>query len=226
LLAQTDYILVLLPKFDYMKRIVSQFTLTAVFLLATTVSSFGQKSAVDRAVNKMCDYIKKNQGNQKLETRDDVVQFFGKAFVAVCSNDLEALMAELGFEKFDKETGEKIGVQIGIKLASTCPDYMEMIKLMMGTNTPKAANESNVGISGYVESIDKSNYVVINIRNADKKVYKVYWIENFEGAEKLNNNPLIILNRNIKLRYAYKELFNSKDNTFSTEKVITSLSLD
>lgn len=204
-----------------------KYLLLSFCALFASAFSFAQKSAIDRAAIKMCDYIKKDYDTAKPISQSQLSGFFTTAFAKVCSEDLEKLMKEIGEKNFDKEAGKKLGEKIGLKLAMMCPEYMVMIRKSMESEPEKKEqSENDFSINGNVESIITTNYTYINVRDESNKVVKLVWLENFEGAEKVNNNPEKLEGKRVYLKYLHKDLYDKRNNSFRTEKVITFLSVD
>jgi hypothetical protein len=217
--------------FKFYNLAMSKIIIRLIVLLVTTHLFAQQTPKIDKASEDICKYMKDNKNKSSIKTEKDATSFFAEAFLKVCSKDIEGLLKEGGIKTFDKAGGQQLGYKIGLKLAANCPEYMEIMKPVIDSKIEETTEETasvvaNNIVVGYVKEVFTKEYTYINIKNEENKIEKLLWLENFQGAEKVENNPAMLINKRVRIEYTYKEIYNSTTNTFNNEKVITSLSLE
>lgn len=119
---------------------------------------------------------------------------------------------------------EALGQEIGFKMLETCPDtFMLFAKDLIEEelkeeNMPKEATNVS-SVSGKVVKITRDQFNVITFKGENKRVYKLFWLEYFEGQELLSD--LKDLKKNtVKFSYEDREMYDPKLEDYRTYKVI------
>lgn len=147
-----------------------------------------------------------------------------------------AAMGESGvdYDISDLNGIEKIGEQVGFKLALSCPEFMHLMgnyaeedpegfqELIDGTDDKYSSELSY----GEVLEVNSGDFVTLKILDEDGKKMTFYWFEHFDGADLLENGGVNILKKDIFVEYEILEVYSPKMEDYTNIKVIRSLMLD
>lgn len=196
----------------------------SVILFLAPLLSFSQereRDVYDTLSEKICDYLNKHT-EVKVTTQKEAEEFFSTAFVEVAMPMLERLMEKEGVESFDYEAGQAIGKKVGIKLAATCPRYMEIMRPVV-----KEANSAETGsIKGTVTEVVQDTYTYLKIKTADGTFKRVVWLTSFDDSESLNNDPQKLVGKKVDVKWTATQLFHYKSKSYAAEKVINGIKIN
>ena len=188
------------------------------------VSFCQEKNIYDTAAEKMCAYIGQHS-NQTFTTQQDAQMFFAEAFLEVCMPYIDRLLAVEDLETFDEESGKKIGVKIGMKLALMCPDYLKVMRPVMKNEINQRADEVSGTMRGTVASLLQDDYTYIRIKLDDGSLKRLVWLTYFKDAENFNNDPQQLVGKDVSVEWKEVQLYYHKSHSFSAEKIITAIKL-
>lgn len=197
--------------------------LIAIFFLAPLLSFSQEKErdVYDTLSEKICDYLNKHT-EVKVTTQKEAEEFFSNAFLEVAMPMLERLMEIEGVESFDYEAGQVIGKKVGIKLAATCPKYLEIMRPVV-----KEVNSAETGnIKGTVTEVAQDTYTYLKIKTADGTFKRVVWLTSFDESESLNNDPQKLVGKKVEIKWTATQLFHYKSKTYAAEKVINGIKIN
>jgi hypothetical protein len=78
-------------------------------------------------------------------------------------------------------------------------------------------------ISGKLVKVVSGDFTHLQIEDLKGKVERVWWLEYFDGSNKLMTDPQGQLNKLIKVNYVEREMFNSTLKDYVKIKVITGI---
>jgi len=201
-----------------------------------------QKSALDKVANAACDCINNSELDENM-TQQDAELFLGQCMAPSIMANMDALMKEMKLKEFNQETGYQIGIEVGKKLAATCPKFIEL-SIIMARNANEEVpleesydeSESDSELeSEYVEEDAEvgvvvgrfvreeggaQRYIVINVDGLEEKLLWLYW---FDGADDLLADPSFYLNREVYVEYVSFEMFDGISRSYIPVKVLVSL---
>ncbi|MFY7963695.1 MAG: hypothetical protein ACOVO1_02255 [Chitinophagaceae bacterium] len=188
--------------------------------------SFAQikKDSLVKMMSKdVCNEINKKDITGK--TIDDFEIEIGMAMIPVFTKYKKEIEEVWGVETLDSESGELIGREIGIQLAADCPSFLQLI-----LNSPDALKSAadkkkpkELKVTGTLQKINNADISYVETKDATGKVEKLYWLEYFEGANNLMNEPNKFINKKITFTYSEKEVYKSSLKDYSKIKVITGM---
>jgi hypothetical protein len=133
----------------------------------------------------------------------------------------QAELKNVGIDAFDKQSMEKLGEQIGARLALECPGFLSAM-----TQKPERLQEIVSGkevtgsISGKLLKIVPGDFTYLQVEDTKGKIEKLWWMEYFDGSTKLVTDPQNRLSKAIKVTYVEREMFNSTLSDYVKIKVI------
>ncbi len=179
-----------------------------------------EKDVYDTAAAKLCDYLNAHSP-EKIKSQKDAELLFAQGFLETCMPLVDRLLAKEGLKTFDNESGVLIGKKVGLRLAVSCPTYMEIMRPAINDELQKNDNEETGSLQGTVVQILQDGYTFLKIKTSDGTIKRMVWLIYFNEAENLNNNPQKLLNKKVELKWKALKLYYFKSNSFATEKIIT-----
>lgn len=124
---------------------------------------------------------------------------------------------DIDMKKIDKGDGEKLGRLVGLKMASNCSNFTELIS-RISSNEPESAS-----IEGTITDFISEQFVTIVIKDEDGRDQKIIWLDYFKNSEKLLQKGK---NKNVTIEYEERELYSPKFNDYIKYKVATGIRFD
>jgi hypothetical protein len=84
-----------------------------------------------------------------------------------------------------------------------------------------SAEEENKSLSGTLVKIEGQPFTYLLIRTKTGKMEKLFWMDHFEGAEKLSTEGKNLLNKEIRVGYKEQEVYDQVNNDYRKIKVLT-----
>ncbi|MES1214855.1 MAG: hypothetical protein ABUT20_04995 [Bacteroidota bacterium] len=184
-----------------------------------------QKNIYDTASEKICEYMNKNP-DRKITTTAEAEAFFSEAFLDVCMPMLDRLMAVEGVSSFDGESGRKMGEKIGLKLAATCPKYLEVMHPVLKASMNDADDVETGTLKGTITEVTQDNYTFLKLKMADGSLKRAVWLTAFNESENFNNDPQNLIGKKVEVKWKSASLFYYKSKSYSTEKIITGIKMN
>lgn len=126
----------------------------------------------------------------------------------------------------DENAMTKLGEQVGLRMAGSCPSFMELIGVMMDKDPNFLDDEEELtylNFQGKLSKINKDHFTTLELKADNGKKNTFYWFEYFEGANILKDNSSFLMNKKIKLEYKEVEYYFPKYEEYIKIKVITKL---
>ena len=213
-----------------------------LFIAAHAFAMNAQKSAIEKVANAACDCINNTELDESM-TQEDTELLLGQCMAPSIMENMEALMKEMNLKEFNRETGHLIGLEVGKKLAATCPKFIELSLIIArnaNNDVPEEEaydeSESDVEIESEYGEEDAEigviqgrfvreeggaqRYIVINVDGLEEKLLWLYW---FDGADDLLADPSFYLNREVYVEYVSFEMFDGISRSYVPVKVLVSL---
>ncbi len=124
---------------------------------------------------------------------------------------------DIDMKKVDKGDGEKLGRLIGLKMASSCPSFTDLITRI------SSEEPSTNTIEGTITEFITEQFVTIVIKDEDGRDQRIIWLDYFKNSEKLLQKGK---NKNVTIEYQERELYNPKFNDYIKYKVATGIRYD
>jgi len=213
-----------------------------LFIAAHAFAMNAQKSAIEKVANAACDCINNTELDESM-TQEDTELLLGQCMAPSIMENMDALMKEMNLKEFNRETGHLIGLEVGKKLAATCPKFIELSLIIArnaNNDVPEEEaydeSESDVEIESEYGEEDAEigviqgrfvreeggaqRYIVINVDGLEEKLLWLYW---FDGADDLLADPSFYLNREVYVEYVSFEMFDGISRSYVPVKVLVSL---
>ncbi len=203
-------------------------TLLSVSLF--TSAQLSKDSLVKLITKETCEEITKKDFSNK--TMEELEMELGLAMMPAILKYQDQLKNG-GYDMEDQQSMMNMGKDVGMQLAKDCPAFLKMfvnnpaaLKEIAGKSGNTAKEKMEVmpsSISGTLTKIVPGDISYIQVKDGSGKMEKIWWMEYFEGSNKLVNEPAKYLNKTVKVSYVEKEIYNSTLKEYVKVKVITGL---
>lgn len=170
-----------------------------------------------------CEEIGKKDLSNK--TMEELQVELGFAMIPVVTKYQDELQTVLGVNLEDQQGLENMGRQIGMQLAKDCPAFLKIFANNPGVvkeiNSRPGKETTGGSVSGTLLKIVPGDFSYIQVKDAAGKIEKIWWMEYFEGSDKLTTNAQKYLNKPVKVNYTEKEVYNSILKEYVKVKIIT-----
>ncbi len=154
----------------------------------------------------------------------------------VAGYDAEQLNLELGFcmieslnrhkdadgaldvNIYDAESMRKLGEQIGMRMAVTCPAVIAKIAAI-SRNDSAAANE----VEGTIVGIEGKEFGFVIVQDATGRAHKLLWLRYFDNSEKLMQYPAESIGKRVRVRFDPIECYSPAERDYFERREITAL---
>ena len=147
------------------------------------------------------------------------------------SSEIEAVY---GGGMSDMETMQKMGMDLGMKLSTKCPKFIELSMAMAGKkggakdpflNEPAKETRATENLTGTLLAVTAGDITTLIVKDAKGKMIKLYWMEYFENADTLKNSSKTYLNKKVLVDYMEQSIYNAATKNYKTIKIITGINL-
>jgi hypothetical protein len=211
-----------------------------LFAALFSVATFAQRSAIDKVANAACECINSTELNTDM-TAIDAELMLGQCMAPSIMENMEALMKEMKLKEFNQETGYQIGIEVGKKLGSICPKFIEL-SIILAHNaksevqTTEEFDESREQVEGEYSEEDAEigiltgryvreeggaqRYIVVNADGVEEKLLWLYW---FDGSDDIQADPSFYLNKEVYIEYVNMDMFDGISRSYVPVKLLISI---
>lgn len=176
---------------------------------------------MEQITKETCDELAKVDFSKK--TPNEVKLSLGLSLVKVVGLHQTELKV-YGLSLNDPKTLEGLGTDVGVRLATSCPVFVDALTRNPDTIEELANKTSSTRtISGKLLKIVGGDFTYLQVEDASGKLEKVWWMEYFDGSNRLLADAKNLVNRPVRINYTEKEVFNSTLNDYVKIKVITGI---
>jgi hypothetical protein len=208
-----------------MKKIITILTLC----FATIAFAQDKKDTKDAVLTEMTEEVCECVSQKSSEglTKEEVEVQLGLCMMKSYGKYKERLDKYLVVSLDDANSLEVLGQEIGFKMLELCPDtFMVFAKDLIEdeikeqSNTPSKG--SNTAVLGNVVKLTNDQFNIVTFKGENKRVYKLLWLEYFEGQELLSDVKDLKKSK-MKVSYESKEMYDPKLKDYRTYKVLRKL---
>lgn len=156
--------------------------------------------------------------------KEELEMEIGMAIIPVFTNHANGIKDVLNLDITDPENMKDFGQTLGTKLALECPDFMRIVS---GSKTFKdefrknSSGTSSFTISGTLVKVVPGDITYFFVKDAQGKTEKIWWMEYFEGADKLKEGKN--LNTSVVIRYKELEIYSAAMKDYIKIKIATGI---
>jgi hypothetical protein len=155
--------------------------------LFTTVAVNAQQfnvEAVQELADKVCECI---LSKGEIDTKEKVEMELGSCMLKAYS-DNQTYFDEKGINFLDAKNAEKLGEQVGIKLAGSCPESIPLFMLFADDiEEEMEMEEENLVITGKIVKVEDEKFKSFEIKDEDGRKRKVLWLTYVDNDELLED---------------------------------------
>jgi hypothetical protein len=211
-----------------MKKIL---TVTALLCCFAASAQITKDSLLKVMSKEACDLVNKKDLNTI--DKNNAQSEISLLIAPVMMNHLDDIQTIYGGSITDQYVMSKLGMDLSMKLTTSCSKFVELtLKLAssdgMQEKIKKINNETNseeMSMNGTLLSVNAGDITTLIIAEAKGKTTKLYWLEYFDNADIFSTNTKKYLNKNVKVNYTEKSVYDIVRKNYKTIKVITSIDL-
>jgi len=196
----------------------------AVSSLLLSISSIAQSdSSLSKRISKdFCDEFEKIKANI---TKENMEMQVGLLILPLLSKHMEDIKKEWKLDPSNQGDLEKIGRKIGEQAAMACPAFqnfiMNNISAIVDNDKSGHKDDETLWASGTIQKIEGQPFAYVTVKRTNGKTEKLYWMEYFEGADKLIGDIKKYSNQTVIFGYKEIEVYDPLIKEYKKIKVIT-----
>ncbi len=161
------------------------------------------------------------------KSMEEIEMELGLAMMPIMVKYQEELQTAYGTGIEDQAGMEKMGMEVGLQLAKDCPAFLKMFAGNPAVIKDRAVRNNAAvemkTINGTLLKIVHGDFSYLQVKDPAGKIEKLWWMEYFEGSGRLITNAGDMLNKDVKVKYTEKEIYNATLKEYIKIKVITGL---
>jgi hypothetical protein len=192
-----------------------------IFIIIFSFQKSYSQGVLDSIANKTCICI--DSAKTLNMNRNQQLTEFGVCMIKNAEPYKKELKRDYNIDLnvLNKETGEKLGRLLALKLVGNCPSFKELMQNEISNQIDK--KEKELVFKGTVKEIKQNQFYTIIVEDENKKIKEFLWLT------EINENNISILKskgENVKIIYIQMELFEPKLNKYVISYVLKSISLE
>lgn len=192
--------------------------LVCLLAFTATFSQSAKDSLMTALANEACTEISKSDYSNK--SLDELQVDLGMAMMPSFQNHQEEIEKYFNVDFTDQKAMQQIGTQIGLKLATSCPAFLKLMRDksadLAGISGSKPVISAGGIVSGTLSKIVPGEVTYFVVKSGEGKMEKIWWMEYFKGAEKISSANI---NKPLKISYIEKDMYNSTLKDYIKQKV-------
>ena len=206
--------------------------LIASFSVIANAQDTDSKEAVLEDVTKdACECVSKKVASGTISQKDIEVEL-GLCLIGSYSKFKNRVEKYMNVSLEDDASMEEFGREIGMQMITTCPDtFMAFAKDLVEEEVENIKNNKETvekadinSITAEIVGLKEGQFNIVSFKGTNKRVYKLLWMEYFEGAELLSEMKKL-KNKKLKVSYENREMYDSKLEDYRSYKVIRKLEI-
>ncbi|MGY6648713.1 hypothetical protein [Wenyingzhuangia sp. IMCC45574] len=201
--------------------------LFSIFILIVN-QSFSQKY-MEKIAKKSCECIEKIPAGA---TNEEATTSLGLCMIESAGPYQKQLKKDFDIDLFEDDGAEKLGTQIALKMAGTCPTLLMKMVDMVGddekeeeenikTEAAVAAEE----VSGTITKVENGQFVVFSLRADNSRQDKFYWLTFVKSNIDIMSDYETLVGKKVTVFYKTEDFFDARINDYRNIKVITEISV-
>ena len=156
-------------------------------------------------------------------TKDNMTVEMGVMIVPLMSRYNSDVKTYWGIDMSSKEGIHSFGEKVGQLAALKCPSFLTFIKNNLQDIVSENGTSAGKTYNGKILKIEGQPFVYLLVQNNQGRTDKLYWLEYFEGANKLTAQPAAALNKAVTISYKDMEVYQAAEKEYKTIKVISKI---
>ena len=211
----------LFKKYKRMKT--SKIALLALLFAVTPMLASAQKTLAQRMADDFCIELDKQNIPDKWD--ESSMEKIGMAMMPLAAKYADEFKKEYGIELNTQKDFEEFGRVIGEEAGRSCPKFKKMMEDMVGSKVEEAQSTSS--LDGTFSGLDTSgSFATLKVKDAEGREQKIWWFENFSGAELLTKKPEGLAGKKVTVVYVEREVYEPRLKDYVKIKVAAGLKLN
>jgi len=187
-----------------------------VFLFSLFFLNANSQDILDNVVKEVCSCATAKAEQLKELPADKLQMELGFCILTSYTNHEKELTAKYGNVMEGEGLMEKLGTDIGLKMASACPD---VFMLIAGSSFEDEETQPVTTIEGQIVAIKSEQFMTLDVKDNSGRTHSMLLLTFFEGSDILTENKLK-KNNKVSIDYWEQEFYDVKAKDFRYYKVI------
>ena len=153
--------------------------------------------------------------------KDNMTLQMGMMILPLFTKYQSEIKAEWGLSATNKNDMRGMGERVGQLAAINCPAFREFVSANLKEIADVRDGVSHKTYAGKLVKLEGTSFPYLTVQNQQGKLEKLYWMEYFEGADKLTSQWQVYLNKPISITYKEVEVYQPLQKEYKVIKVIT-----
>ena len=187
-----------------------------LFIIATALNISAQDT-LDKISADCCACMEKDRAS--MEDPDKWQTALGLCMLGAAAPYEKELKKKYGVDmsQLDRGAGEKLGELLGVRLATNCPYFLELISSMEDDED----ESSTLGmLTGSVKEVRTGQFITIVVQDEQGRTYEMLVLDHFENADRVTDGKAEGLNAD--WEYAEREYYDPNTRSYRSFKVVQS----
>lgn len=200
-------------------------------LLLCSATVLPAQKSIDRLSDATCNCLVQSQVDT-VKTSPGLEKLITTCMMSNMMADLDRIMKDMKLKEFNADAGREIGTRVGMKMATTCPKFMQAVSAVREAKVDSAAHvTAATGIStgtvqGTITKIDSAGFVWFTVKEADGSLTRLLWCHSFAPSADLIKNYKTYVGRNVKIGWQLINIWLPDVKGYYDVKEMTSFALN
>ena len=156
-------------------------------------------------------------------TKDNMDMQLGMMILPLLTKFKDEIKKEWSLDAENPDDMEKIGYKIGQIGAVGCSSFLSFVMNNMDAIGDNKSKLRSTEVAGTLKKVEGHPFTYLLVQNKAGKTEKIYWLEFFEGAEKITGNASSYLNKAVTVSFKEMEVYDAQNKEYKKIKVATGL---
>lgn len=202
------------------------------FLALSLVTTYAQDDDfMDQIVEKACSCAKELDFSSM--EQQAIQEKLGLCMIQNLMNMDQEKLKTMNVDMTDQKKMNEFSQKMALKMASKCPDVMMKMAMQQGqvSTAPSSSSKPDTkgefaAISGTVKGIVGKDLTFVQLEDASGSISAFMWLDQFEGEAAFRSNPEAMIGKKVRITYDKIDVYSPNSKTYSSRKVIKSLSVE
>ena len=187
---------------------------------SASAQSTSKENFENAIVKEFCDSFE--SASPRL-TKDNMTVEMGVMIVPLMTRYSNDVKNYWGIDMSSKEGIRSFGEKVGQLAALKCPAFLTFIKNNLQDIVLENGTDAGRTYTGKILKIEDQPFVYLVAQNSQGRTDKFYWLEYFEGANRLSTQPAASLNKAVTISYKEMEVYQAAEKEYKTIRVISKI---
>jgi hypothetical protein len=181
------------------------------------------QDVLDKISQDCCSCLEKEAGD--IVDQEKLQMKLGVCMLGAASPYSKELKKKYGVDmgELDRD-GERLGELLGLRMATQCPMFLELISRFDDEEEEGAMDVSSGELSGTVKEVRTDQFVTVVVQDDMGRTYEMLVLDHFDHADRVTGGEGVGMSAD--WSYREREFYDPRTRSYRSYKVITGCSPD